>query len=476
MPAFFFPNLDAIRVAVASGLVPVEIALAPAAAGFDNHGGVWLETDATPSRESLAALARFGVQILGVASVPTRSVHCWADVLLLRECVTTAGGRTLFELPDRRLAAFVARLRRLHQAPVGVRLLPEPTGRAWVTTSAPREVIAWLDDADADVRAYWQHTANVWTARGWAHPLAEYLGAPDHGVVLCDPARGILRYSVPVPDACVEEFPLPARSVRSLSGGNPPRVPPSGFPPGRVPRIELQLVLKRISEARGESFWVLTSRQLPGFREWCQAADDHLLRHFQIAWVSLGSESRLIIRPASGDDHSAYLPVQTAAFHPDPRLPWLYVPSGFAIRPVVRANELIRAIAPAAEQLVWVEVIDERLTFHAASESVFRPLCDVVQYIVPDRVALLPAEPREESFSFARFALQMETSIDLEVEVAEEPPTVVAAPAPREPGWVSRSVVRVLGWARREPAANARPSSTTSWPGTTSDPSRPRGQ
>src|SRR5437762_2781077 len=58
MPALFFPNLDALRLVLASGVVPPAVARAPGRAGFDAHGRLWLEPAELPPREALAAAGR----------------------------------------------------------------------------------------------------------------------------------------------------------------------------------------------------------------------------------------------------------------------------------------------------------------------------------------------------------------------------------------------------------------------------------
>ena len=111
MAALFFPNLDALRLSLVSGLVPAAIARGPARAGFDAYGHLWLEPDDVPSREALTALGRLGVLALHSADVPTRAVRSWAELFPLRRFEPTASGLVLFDVPDRQLAALVARLR-----------------------------------------------------------------------------------------------------------------------------------------------------------------------------------------------------------------------------------------------------------------------------------------------------------------------------------------------------------------------------
>ena len=219
MPALFFPNLDTLRLALVSGLVPPAVARGPARAGFDAHGRLWLEPADALSREALTALSRIGVLALGSPGVPTRAVRCWAELLPLRRTEVTSDGPVLFDVPDRLLASLVARLRR-RGAPVGVRLLPEPhIGRAWVTAPAPpTAVFHWLDGAGADVAVYHQQTHGIWTASGWEHPLAAHLEVADGSVLLCAPGRPAECVAGPVPEPRHEDLPLRARPVAPRHG------------------------------------------------------------------------------------------------------------------------------------------------------------------------------------------------------------------------------------------------------------------
>jgi hypothetical protein len=444
MPALFFPNLDALRLAIASGLVPPAISQAPARAASDTSGHVWLEIDELPSRESLAALGRFGVRAHGSLTGTTQPIRCWAEVLPLRRIESRPTALTLFEVPDRKLAAFVGRLQRLQKPPFGIRLLPEPhAGRAWVTAVAPATSLL-LDDPNADVRAYWEQCTNVWVMRGWEHPLAGQLAIPANSVLLCDPERGVVSMAGSAPAPLHEEFPLLPRTVVSSSAA-------------RLPKIDIRFRLKRRNDTREETLWVLAPAELDSFREFCHSADERLLRQFELASVSNGEDLRYLVRRTK-EDRTSPLPMLAGSFQPDSRLPWLFVPSGFTLRPLIRVRELARELARAADHLVWVESADSGVAIHSVPESAFRPLWEQVEYAAPHGVALSPELRADETFAFDRFSLQLETTIDLESpEEASEPRE--EEPAGRveaEPGWVTKSLSRMLRWARRHrPHADA---------------------
>jgi hypothetical protein len=437
MPALFFPTTDVLRLALASGLVPGGGALNPGAAGFDANGHLWLELGEPPAREAVAALVRLGVVALGSPGVPTQPVRSWAELLPLRPEPAPAG-RALFVVPARRLAPLVARVRRAGGA-IGVRLLPEPhAGTAWVTAAAPP---AHLHDAEE----FREQAAGVWVARGWRHPLPDLLAVPPGDVLLCDPA-GVRAMPGPVPDAADDELPLRPR----------PLAPPPAAPP---PAVAVSFRLVRDDAAHAESLWVLTAAEFADLDHFARTADERLVRKFEAAAVECGDESRVLIRRAEASDDPAVLPFAAPGFRPHPLLPTLFVPVRRGLRPVVRVHELARELGVSPQRLVWVEEAAGGIAVHSADLGAFRPLRERVEYVSPRPVAVRPMTPPDEPFPFLRFALRVETVIDLAVEPdpappAEAAPPVAAPPTEPEPGWVAKSLGRVLGWVRKRADAD----------------------
>jgi hypothetical protein len=441
MPVLFIPTLDALRLALASGLVPGAAAPTPGRAARDANGHLWLEPDEHPTRDALTALGRLGVVTLGSPGVPTHPVRSWAELLPLRRATVDDERLLLFEVPDREVVPLVSQLRRLGSA-VGVHLLPEPdTGRAWVTALAPpAAVLLRVSEPDSQIRTFHRQAPNVWTARGWEHPLASHLAVPEGGVLLCAPDRGVEFAAENVPEPRHDEYPLPSQAI-----------PPRALPPR--PQVAVRFHLARSAEADDESLWVLGPAEFEPFRRFCCGADERLLRRFQVATVQAGGEARVIVRRASAPDRTALLPVPAHGFHPDARLPALYVPSGCVLRPRVRAHELARALALGPDQILWLEPAEGGVLVHAVATSAFRALAERVEYTVPAPAPLAPIVPPEEPFPFARLAVQIETTIDLDPEpepevelVEDEPPGTGAEP---RSGWVSKLSARVMGWVRR---------------------------
>ena len=327
--------------------------------------------------------------------------------------------------------------------PVGVRLLPEPhLGRAWVTApTPPTAIFLWLDEADAGVRAYRQQADGIWALRGWEHPLVTHLAVPDGSVLLCAPDREVQCLGGPVPVPRLEELPLRGWPV----------APRTALP---NPRIDGRFRLVRRDGPRDEILWVLAPAEQEVFARFCRSADELLLNRFEIATVHAGAETRLLVRRAKSADGVAVLPVATCGYHRDSRLPSLFIPVGYVLRPVIRDHELARELATSPDRLVWLEPAEGGVAVHAVASSAFRPLSEQVEYTVQPSTALAAETLPEETFPFARFALQIETSIEIEpepeptteIDVEETPGDAIEG----EPGWMSKSVARMMRWVRRQ--------------------------
>ena len=437
MPALFFPNLDALRLVLASGAVPPELARAPARAGFDGHGRLWLEPAEPPPREALAAMARLGVRAHGDGGVPTEPVGCWAELLPLRPVSHPPAATVLFELPDTLLARFVAETRRLAGGPVGVRLLPVESARgvAWVTVpAAPAGLVLRWDEPDSPVEAFTEQTVGVWVRLGWEHPLADHLAVADGTLAFLRPPGSVTvrRWLVPAPGA--EEFRLPARSAPKLRAKAPAAIP-------------VTLRLGRASRTPRETLWVFAGPRAAEFWEFCRTADESLLRRFEAATVSAGAAECVLLRCAG--KRATVPPVAAAGFYADPRAAGLFVPAGRVLQPAVRAKELTAVLGVAADRVVWVEPgPDAAAVPHAAPVAAFRPLVEWVVYAPPGAVRLA-AESRSDPFPLPWPVVgedRPEPADPVTPPPVAEPPARDTAPF-AGPGWLARLARRF----RRQP-------------------------
>jgi hypothetical protein len=442
MPALFFPTPDALRLALTSGLVPPEVARAPALACTAPAGRAWIEPPEPLARETVAALARFGVQVHGAPGVPTRPVGCWAELFPLRAASAPSGGLVLFEVPDRFAPALAARLQRTG-APVGLRLLDAPRGgRAWVVAPNPDAATRfWLAGAEPTARAFREQQPNVWVPLDREHPLAAHLAVPTGGVLLCEAGGAFVPVPGSVPEPRAADLRLPRRAART------PRDP--------APRLDISFRLARAEGGPPETLWVLTEAERAAFVAFCSGADERLLKRFEVAAISDDTGEVLVVRRAPAADGAAVLPFPDGAFRADERHAGLFVPVGLALRPAVRARELARALNLSSERVVWLERATEAPVARAVAQDAFGPLLDAMEYTAPVPQPLAADALNPDLFAFERFAVRVEPSVELDdLPEWHEPAPAPEAPRPAaQPGWVAKSLSRVLRWVRRAPAA-----------------------
>lgn len=431
MPALFFPNLDALRLVLASGIVPPAVTGATGRAGFDAHGRLWLEPAELPPRDALAALARLGVRAHGDGGVPTEAVGCWAELLPLRPA-PPAAHTLLLEVPDARLARLTAEARRAAPGRVGVRLLPAETGgKAWVVVHGPPDgFVLRCHEPDVGFEAFAEQAAGVWVRLGWEHPLPDHLPASDDTLLFLRPPRSVAVGRGPVPGLAADEVRL--------------RAPRTARPaPGKPARIPVRFTLGHGRATPRESLWVFAGPQVAAFWEFCRSGDEAVVRRFDAAAVTAGGAERVVLRCPAGKK-AAIPPVSAAGYYPDPRAASLYVPAGRVLRPTVRVKELGRVFDLGPDRVVWVEPgPDGAAVPHTAPVAAFRPLGELVAYAPPEPVRLTAAESRADPFPipWAVVGEDVPEPDDPEPPEPELPPRTPAKSAGA--GWLARIARRL---------------------------------
>ncbi len=443
MPALFFPNLNALRIALASGLVPVEISQSPANAGFDRHGRLWLEPAESLPREALAALSRVGVQALGDAGVPTTPVTCWAELLPIQPETDLPSGPVLFLVPEKQVAKFVAKLRRNSRGSVGV-LLPDvgEPGFGWVTVKEPpRELLVEASEPLCEFEALTEQAPGVWVRHGWRHPLPEHLAIPEGCVLFVRPPRSVTCVECEVPSPESDEFPLVA--VRGSPAAEPAPIP-------TIP-VRVSLGFRRTTER--ESLWVLDAAHEADFWASCVSADAILTGRLEAAVVGSGTITRLVVRIV-GKRPTSTLPFTVGGFCPDPRVPGLFVPTDHVIRPTLRVRDLARALGTKPGRVVWLDVgSDGGVIPRAVPESAFRPVLELLQYQTPS-VTPLSTFSRTDFFPLARFVVANDLVPIPEAHPAPQPIAEEELDSPPEsatpeaPNWLRRSLLKLVSKLR----------------------------
>jgi hypothetical protein len=440
MPSLFFPNINALRLVLASGRVPAALTRAPATAGFDPHGRLWLELPELPSREILAAMSRVGVQALGKISVTTEAIRCWAELLPLRGTSNPIQGKVLFIGPDRYAGSFIAKLRRATRNPFGIALPDEPIANsAWVAIDyPPQHFLTDIAERGPAFDCFTEQSPRIWVQAGWEHPLPNELIVPPNSLLLIRPPRTIL--------AVTGEVPVPRREDYRLSfvgkrhSGNA----------GRTIAVPVNLHLApRQSNPPRETLWVVEGDRADEFWSICSSVDERVLRRLEVATQVAGSKSRVIIRCADNNRTRTFLPLLKTGYATDPRQPGLYIPANRVLRPNLRGREITEIFGLNANRIVWVETgSDGKLIAHGIPVAAFHPITKLVEYSALPTVQL-SVETRADLFPLAKVVLVNEVipTIDL-----EEPIPIAEAEigpergdfVPSEPGWFLRSLKKLM--------------------------------
>ena len=186
-----FPNLAAIRSALAENAVPSAISRGPACVGFDAEGQVWLQPKTPIPTRSINALSKYGALIHPASVIDlTETVGSWIELMPLVPIAVEPDDpppRVLLDLHDASgLPALVAEVRRLGAGNVRVRWLDsvspdrETASRAILLIESPPYHSIISDGS----HVFAEQSPRVWVEVGWRYPLVETIDPPKDKIVL----------------------------------------------------------------------------------------------------------------------------------------------------------------------------------------------------------------------------------------------------------------------------------------------------
>ena len=441
MPALFFPNPDAVRLAMAAGIVPWDVAKAAVRAGLDASGRAWVEPPADLTRDAVAALQRIGVQFLPPGTVPpTKQFESWGELLALRPSARPPTGPVLLELPDPELARTAAEVVRVRPQRVRTRFLPVTAGpgRAWLLTAEPPAFTLAKFDLAGDslpAEAFVEQAPRAWVRVGWRHPLDDRIPVPDGFLaVLRPPGRWTL-----FPD---EPF-APERDVFPL--GPPLRAKRVGL--AAAVAVEQPLRLRPGGGGPPATFWVFPGDDADRLIDLARSTDERLLRQFHVAGVrSPDGVRRVLLRVDPTATDPPILPASDCwAAHREAKT--FYLPHGHRLAPAVRWSAIADQLGVRPNRVAWLEPAAAGFVPHTAPATAFRPLLSRVEYVRPDPVALTPVRTVDCVFGLPRFGVIADAKPEVLPPPRAVPPPRPDPVRPPEPAssWLARSLRRVLG-------------------------------
>ena len=455
MPTLFFPERDILRLALASGGVAASVTRAPATAGFDEQGRLWLTTSAWLPKETLIALMKFGAQIVGSSRVSaSESISNWLQLIPLEPVPLTAemfAGPVLFELPGTRLASLAGEIERLGRSPCAFcwrHGLDDETGndRVLLKSSAPPyfSVLRVLDRNDGAV-AFVEQAPRVWIAAGYRHPLADRIQPRDGETLFLHPPRtwewredGAF---APIAFAPYEQQAVASPSTVAANSESPIPIPLKLLPDDNDAPAELWLV-------RDDAFSWLD--------RFIRSADQDMVKHYSLAMTVSQGQPVAVLRLRSVKESPPILIGLPLGYRPLLKLANLFIPCSRRIAPVPRRDTLRKLLAPDTHRLTWLRPLEDgKFQTESVPLAAFHPLKDWVEYRI-DEARRCGETWRQGAFlTFEHFQIGQEANAELKAEevTVSTKPTPLAVretehSAPAEPtkrGWLARIFNKLAG-------------------------------
>jgi hypothetical protein len=411
-----FPNLDTLRLALASGAVPAEVAQKAAVAGFGDEDELWVETSARLSAAVQKELKRLGAVVCKASGAAlSTEVSCWLELLPLApdEAPAEALEQTpvLFDVPrGEELTRLVLEMLRLGNDRQSFRWLEGPAakngdGRALLRVVGPPyysllRAVDQLGGPGVAPHAFVERAPGVWIEVGQRHPLTEAIRPPKNKILLLRPPR---HWTV-LPDAPFRdvyemiEFQLPDGGTRWRDEALPTRL-------HVAPR------LRSAGPAEGAELWVLRGEAIDELNRFVQNAEDALLARLAFAIGEKNGQRIAVLRVRPSKLPPPIVILLAEAYRSYLRLPNLFLPAGFSLHPPLRRDVVRKLLAEDVTRITWLTPSENGVfTPESLPEDVFRPLTDWVDYVLDRDNEPLQAWVQAMRFEFEPFICDEETT------------------------------------------------------------------
>lgn len=406
-----FPDLDTLRVALTSSIVPLDVTLAPATVTFDDQGRIYVETATSLSRTTMKHLDRIGVKgSRRHASTAAEKVASWLQIVpLVKEPGTpTFSSQTavLFELESADdLPTLVTEMLRLGNDRQGFRWFAASDDgddrRVLLRVVGPPyyTLLRALDRSDSgtigSVRAYLERAPRVWVEIGRNHPLALQIKAPEGQLLLIrEPRDWLFLDEAPFRDVYdILQFELPAKPVEWSPTESPSKM-----------AVPLKLTAGNAADV--PELWVLRNDAVKQLDTLVRDADDRLIQRLTFAVAAdAGGNPVVVLRTRPSKLPPPALPLEDAVgFKPFWKLPNLFLPAGKRLHPTLRRDAVRRLLADDADQVVWLYPDDNGgFIPESVADAAFRSLEDWVEYVIESEQAELAAWIDATRFDFDHF-------------------------------------------------------------------------
>ena len=419
-----FPDLDTLRLALTSSIVPADVTLAPAAVSVDAQGKVYVEPTVNLTKSVTKSLDRIGVKgSKRHGSDDPQEVTCWPQLLpTTRDAAAphlSNQAPVLFEL-DRTedLPTLVTEMLRLGNDRQSFRWFATPyddNKRVLLRVIGPpyytllRALDTGESNAAGTVRAYLERAPRVWVEVGYSLPLAAQLRVADEQMLLIRaPRKWLYLDDAPFQDVYdIMQFKLPASPVGWTEAKSPKKM-----------TVPLRLTASTTTDT--PELWVLRDNAVEQLDALVRDSDDKLVQRLMFAVATDAKGTRTVVlrvRPSK-----LTVPVLTLdnalPFKPYWKLPNLFLPVGRRLHPTLRRDAVRKLLADDPDQIVWLYPAAGGgsgepaggstaqgcgFTPESVPDAAFRSLEDWVNYVIEAEQQPLAAWIEATHFDFDHF-------------------------------------------------------------------------
>ncbi|MFK7768145.1 MAG: hypothetical protein AB8B55_13055 [Mariniblastus sp.] len=459
-----FPNLDALQLAMTSGLVPEQVWIASAQAAFDEDNSVVVKSDKKLTRTQLAKLKQVGVESIRKSPVALDlSVCCWLQILPLvqhkpSEIKELSDSTTvLFHLPGQtatkegnndsnsELPNIVSEILRLgndrqsfrvldsngkqpylnHAAPnkgangqpasllrvIGppyysmLRALEVGTGTGTVNGATNEALKNGQSDSQKNqpsITAFIETHPRVWVQYGFAHPLGARVTPPPGKWLLLRPGHSWM---------FIDEAPF--RDIYESLEFGLPNLETGWEDKPLEKKIDVALNLTRGSTGEMAELWVLRKNAIAQMEKLVLESDDGLLSRLAFAVAETkGEEPAVIVRVRPSKKQPPVLVLDGIAYRSYLKIPNLFLPVGMRLHPPLRRDAVTKLLASKSQEVVWLEPdentestgqLNQAFAPNSVPDSAFRPVVDWVKYVLDHELESLGAWVESHQFDFEGF-------------------------------------------------------------------------
>lgn len=445
-----FPSLDALCLAITSGLIPAAMLRAPVVVRRGESGALDLEPEQPPDKVTLAALAELGIKPSpDRLESGQRSEHWLQAVPVTPETPASFGGAVLFRLrPASLLAEVVGEMVRLGNDRQSFRVIANSEGQADFAllrvVAPPYYTLLRALEADrsqGSVTAFVERRPGVWLQVGHGHRLLQLL-KPTPGTLLLVDA-----------DNAWQTLPEgPFRDIYDQLELTLPEAKATGAAAPEPPRFRIPLTLGPASRLEPAELWIIADDAVEQINNLVQSAPGDLIRRLAFAVVESEGQTLVLLRARPGKEGPPVLPDLGQGYRTWLKLPNLFVPCASRLQPPLQREALRRLLADNPEELCWLEPREAgQFVPRTVADSAFRPLADWVDYVLHHEREPLLAWVEAVTFDFVGFecvddlvepsagkARKYQTPIAAKPEAVElptpPPPVLAVVKGQRPPG------------------------------------------